>query len=181
MRSFPTRLANSVTRTVFLVPCLLVCLACVTPTPFPIENLEKGMTPEAVRVEFGEPELIETVPGGEKWSLWTYENEQQNWFNTAIFSTVLLPHCIILTAATMPFGAEHWCAGIVSYVEEGSVILLFEKEKLAGWTVRDPPVVPYHDLDLAGIMQQQRDQQWFRDQQWRDYEHHKKGHDHHHH
>ena len=42
MRSFPTRLVSSVSRSLLLAPCLLVGLACAT--PFPIESLEKGMT-----------------------------------------------------------------------------------------------------------------------------------------
>ena len=50
VRSFLTRLANSVTRTVLLIPCLLICLACAT--PFPIEDLEEGMTDETVRESF---------------------------------------------------------------------------------------------------------------------------------
>ncbi len=53
VRSFLTRLANSVTRTVLLIPCLLICLACAT--PFPLENLEKGMTMERATEAFGEP------------------------------------------------------------------------------------------------------------------------------
>ena len=51
IRLFLTRLANSVTRTVLLVPCLLTCLACATPRTFPFENLEEGMTTEMVREE----------------------------------------------------------------------------------------------------------------------------------
>ena len=59
MRSCLTRLVISVTRMVLVVPCLLICLACAT--PFPFEKLEEGMTTEAVRQEFGEPDSTATV------------------------------------------------------------------------------------------------------------------------
>ncbi len=69
MRSSLTRLVDSITRVVLLAPCLLICLACAT--PFPFEKLEKGMTTEAVRQEFGEPEAISTfrafIPTGPQW------------------------------------------------------------------------------------------------------------------
>ena len=69
VRSFPTRFPNSPTGFVLLIPCLLICLACAT--PFPFEKLEKGMTTEAVRQEFGEPEAISTfrafIPTGPQW------------------------------------------------------------------------------------------------------------------
>ena len=45
-------------RSFLLAPCLLVCLACAT--PFPVENLEKGMTAEAVRENFGASEAMGT-------------------------------------------------------------------------------------------------------------------------
>jgi hypothetical protein len=60
MRSFPTRLVSSATRTVLLIPCLLICLVCAT--PFPIENLEEGMTTETVRERFGAPEAMGPHP-----------------------------------------------------------------------------------------------------------------------
>jgi len=53
MRSFLTPLIGSVTRTVLLAPCLLICLACAT--PFPFDHLEKGMTQREVRALVGEP------------------------------------------------------------------------------------------------------------------------------
>ena len=58
MPFFLTRVSNSLVGVTFLVPCLLACLACTTPTPFPVDSLEEGMTPETVRVEFGEPESV---------------------------------------------------------------------------------------------------------------------------
>ena len=85
MRSFLTRLANFVTRTVLLVPCLLVCLACATPTPFPFEKLEEDMTAESVRAEIGEPEsIIEewhwgSEPTGRLVIRWHYTHEEGIW------------------------------------------------------------------------------------------------------
>lgn len=47
----------------------LLCVACAS--PFPLEDLEEGMTSETVRDSFGEPEARETGPQG-KTSCWTY-------------------------------------------------------------------------------------------------------------
>ena len=69
-------------------------------------------------------------------------DEQQAWFLTVMSSTFFLPHCAIITAATMPFGAEHWCSAFMPTVEEGRVVLYFEDERLARWEVIEPvPVV----------------------------------------
>ena len=73
VRSFLTRLVDSSARSILFAPCLLICLACAT--PFPIENLEEGMTTETVRENFGTPEAIETEPGGVE-SSWTYIHEE---------------------------------------------------------------------------------------------------------
>ena len=54
VRPFPTRFPNSLISVVLLVPWLLICLACAT--TFPLDDLKKGMTAEAARVKFGEPE-----------------------------------------------------------------------------------------------------------------------------
>ncbi len=171
MRSFPTRIANSLTRVVLLVPWLLICLACAT--PFPVENLEKGMTTETVRENFGAPEYIGTKRGSVV-TRWYYVDEEQAWFLTIMSSTAFLPHCLLLTAATMPFGAEHWCADFIPTVEEGEVVLHFEDERLARWEVIEPvPVVssgytyqdPFPSTTLFPT---------------RDIKHHKKGHKHHH-
>ncbi len=72
VRSFPTRFPNSLTRTVLLVPCLLICLACVT--PFPLENLEKGMTMERATEAFGEPSSTNTEELSEAVRLLQKEN-----------------------------------------------------------------------------------------------------------
>lgn len=140
MRSFPTRLANFVSQTVLLVPCLMICLACAT--PFPIENLEEGMTGETVREMFGAPEAVGTQVVGADSSWTTYVHEEQNWFHTVMAATLFLPHCIIFTAATAPFvGAEHWCDAVIPVVGKGKVRLRFEEEKLVGWDVINPPAV----------------------------------------
>lgn len=74
MQSFLTRLPNSPTRTVLLVPCLLVCLACVT--PFPLGNLEKGMTMEQATGAFGEPSSTNTEELSEVVQLLQRENDR---------------------------------------------------------------------------------------------------------
>ena len=51
-----TRLVDSATRAVLLIPCLLICLACAT--PFPFEKLEEGMTADGVRQTVGEPKSV---------------------------------------------------------------------------------------------------------------------------
>jgi hypothetical protein len=71
VRSFLTRFPNSRTGVVLLIPGLLFCLACATPLPF--ENLQEGMTAEAVRAGFGEPE-------SSRGSAWYYTHEEKDWF-----------------------------------------------------------------------------------------------------
>ena len=69
MRPFLTRFANSLVGVVPLILCLLICLACAT--PLPVETLEEGMTPSAVRQAVGEPRFI--APNG----VWIYTQEEQ--------------------------------------------------------------------------------------------------------
>ena len=71
-----TRLIDSAARAVLLIPCLLICLACAT--PFPLENLEEGMTTGTVWENFGEPEAI-SWPGRAE-SSWSYVHEERDWF-----------------------------------------------------------------------------------------------------
>ena len=169
MRSFQTRLVSSATAVVLLIPCLLIWLACAT--PFPIESLEKGMTAETVRMKFGEPEAIETKPRDVE-SSWTYVHEEQAWFPTVIFSSLVLPHCILFTAL-MPFYGGHPCFG--QYVEEKPVVLHFEAEKLVRWEVLAPvPVVSsgytYRDPFPSTMTFPSK----------HDIKHHQRGHKHHH-
>ena len=171
MRSFLTRLVSTVTRSLLLAPCLLICLACAT--PFPIESLEEGMSDGTVGESFGAPEAIKTKPGDVE-SSWTYPHEEQDWPLTVLSSTVFLPHCIILTAVTMPFGEEHWCSAVIPTVGEGTVVLHFEAEKLVRWEVIEPvPVVysgsTYHDPFPSTMTFSTKDSR-----------HHAKGHKHHH-
>ena len=70
MRPFLTRFANSLIGVVLLVLCLLICLVCAT--QLPVETLEEGMTPLAVRQAVGEPRFI--APNG----VWIYTHEEQN-------------------------------------------------------------------------------------------------------
>ena len=60
MRSFLPRFPHSLIGAVLLIPCLLICPACAT--PFPIENLERGMTAETVLEKLARLEVIEPVP-----------------------------------------------------------------------------------------------------------------------
>ena len=129
MRIFLTRLANSVTRTVLLVPCLLICLACAT--PFPVENLEEGMTPEAVLERFGEPRTMETNPVGLD-SYWTYANRELE-VGAVIIGWPLAPL----------FVAVSWLPNFEwddPYMSRSEVMLRFEGEKLARWEVSHPGV-----------------------------------------
>ena len=57
MRSFLTRLVSSVTRSLLLAACLLICLACAT--PFPLDSLEVDMTMVQATEAFGEPSSTE--------------------------------------------------------------------------------------------------------------------------
>ena len=164
-------------RSFLLVPCLLIGLGCAT--PFPLDSLEEGMTTEAVREKFGAPEAISSEPGGMD-SSWGYVNEEQNWFFTVISSTLFLPHCIFLTAATLPPGANGWCASALPTIEKGKVVLHFEEENLVRWETLPAPSVPTtdtyaYDSDLFET------HPWpFPDHSKKDTEHHRRGHDHHH-
>ena len=137
MRSFPTRLVDSVTRVALLTPCLLTCLACAT--PFAIENLEEGMTAETVRENFGAPRASEPGPSSSEAS-WTYVHETlAPWpltvgpmpLRVAVASIVqvLCVHVCLVASYDM-FG--DWR---MLFVEKEPVVLHFEEEKLAGWEV----------------------------------------------
>jgi hypothetical protein len=123
MQTLLTRFAISVTRTVLLVPCLLICLACAT--PFPIDDLEKGMTTDAVRADFGEPEAIHG-------SAWHYTHEEQNWGMTA-YCTLFAPFCALMSPISLL--AEGKTIFQLAGVDEWPVVLQFEGEKLVRWEV----------------------------------------------
>jgi hypothetical protein len=135
VRSFLTRLFGSVTQTVRLVPCLLVCLACAT--PFPIENLEEGMTTETVREKFGAPKAMEVAGGGGGISCWTYWHEEQYWKASLLFFHGLLA---IPINALRP--GVTWDA---SYLVRNSVFLRFEEDKLVSWRALDPVMEEYEN------------------------------------
>ena len=120
-------------RSFLLAPCLLICLACAT--PFPFESLEEGMTAEAVREKFGEPEAMDTEPEGVD-SSWTYLHEEQIWDETVLFYSIGIPHCIIFTA-WMPFVEGHPCYSWI--VERKPVVLQFSEGKLTSWEVLPDP------------------------------------------
>ncbi len=143
-------------RSFLLAPCLLICLACAT--PFPIENLEEGMTTETVRENFGAPEAIETKPEGVE-SDWTYVHEELDGF----FTSVLWPMAPLFVAASWLLNFE-WDD---PYMRTSDVILHFEDEKLARWEVIKP--VPAVSSGSNWLWQQQMD-----------WQHHQQGHTHHH-
>ena len=153
-----TRLPNSLTGVVLLVPCLLICLACVTVTPFPIEKLEVGMTAETVRENFGYPEVLHDSVGE---SSWTY------------------PH---VEAACEVWGVPQYdCRAqrTVLYFEEGELTRWVVLDAVSDKGCDDPGLrvvlnCDYHEwLDDE---QQRRDEQ----ERWKDRRHHEKGHNHHH-
>jgi hypothetical protein len=127
-RSFLTRLVDSVAQ-FFLVPSLLVCLACAT--PFPLDRLEEGMTTKTVRQEFGEP--VETHVDRRGREIWQYAHEEQEWFTTIALHTVFLPHCALGALIVYPIAGEPLCQPYDKY----AVILRFEDEKLMRWILMD--------------------------------------------
>jgi len=108
--------------------CLLLCLACAT--PFPIENLEEGMTMEAVRENFGEPKAEAADLWGDGKSCWTYWHEEQDWIATFLFpvSPLIIPATALLPGYTW----DAW------YFVRNSVFLDFEEEKLVRWEAIEP-------------------------------------------
>jgi hypothetical protein len=123
VRSFLTRLFDSVTRVVLLVPCLLACLACAT--SFPIENLEEGMTHETVRAEFGEPESIEAKPGLFGDSCWRYVHEEQSWLPTLLPLAWAVALVAVPLQAAMP--SKRWNE---MFVEWRPVLVYFKAGKI---------------------------------------------------
>jgi hypothetical protein len=111
---------------------MLICLACAT--PFPFENLEEGMTVEAVRENFGEPEAMEGNSGVTE-SCWSYVHEKQHWP-----ITLILPWMLPLTS---PLAALTGCPWNHFYVMRSMVLLDFEEEKLIRWEVVKPIMVEW--------------------------------------
>ena len=162
-------------RSFLLAPCLLFCLACAT-TPFPVENLEEGMTAETVRENFGEPVAINTVwnpprvnPLVKDWtydadSTWTYVDERREWVNSVFFFP-LLPFQIVLNAfgSRVHSGDDDFPRDSL-YVNRKPVVLYFEQEKLVRWEVIKPVPQP-------GVYWPEIDSDW---------DHHTMGHTHHH-
>ncbi len=182
MQSFPTRLFGSVARVALVTPCLLICLACAT--PFPIENLEPGMTAETVREQFGAPEAVETERGGVG-SSWTFVDEEFE-IGTAIIGWPLAP----LFMAVSLFGDWEWDD---PYMNTKDVVLHFRWESegptparysLVRWEVIRPVVSFGYAYSPAwqqqSMWQQQQQWRWQQPQTRKDVRHHKKGHKHHH-
>jgi hypothetical protein len=134
VRPFLTRLFDAITRTVFLVPCLQICLACAI--PFPIENLEVGMTTETVREKFGAPKAMEVAGGGGGISCWTYWHEEQDWIPTALF----IPSCLVVIPVHALLPGVTWDAW---YLVRNSVFLYFVADKLVSWEAIEPIMEEY--------------------------------------
>ena len=162
-------------RSFLLAPCLLICLACAT--PFPLDNLEEGMTYETVRENFGEPEAFGVDPpfDASAGTFWTYVHEEQDWFLT-FHPFVQLFSLVLRFIPPSPEVYDRWNFG---YVNGMPVVLHFEDEKLAHWEVIRPAPVVSSGYDALGALRQQQQQQrmW---QQMKDIKHHKEGHTHHH-
>jgi hypothetical protein len=126
-------------RSFLLAPCLLVCLACAT--PLPIENLEQGMTTEAVREDFGEPQAID---GDNIGSVWRYTHEEQNWVGTA-YCTLFAPGCALMSPFTL-LGEGETAFHLVG-VDERPLVLYFEANKLNSWVLLDAPTWVSTDQD----------------------------------
>jgi hypothetical protein len=124
MRIFLTLFPNSVTRTVLLVPCLLVCLACAT--PFPIEQLEPGITMSTVQEKFGPSAAAET-------DCLSYRHEKQDWFFTF---HPLVPLFIPITVA---FEGMTWSEAAHSiYIHDRMLLIDFEEGQLSGSEIIKP-------------------------------------------
>ena len=152
-------------RSFLLAPCLLICLACAT--SFPIESLEEGMTTEAVRENFGEPESIRTEPPYGVATLWTYAHEETEW-GMLVFPQSLLSIPICAAIPDMQWDCL--------YVSSRPLLLHFEAEHLVRWEVVKPvPVVS------SGIWDDDDDlfPEWDNNQV-KDTMHHAEGHRHHH-
>lgn len=138
---------------------LLLCTGCAT--PFPFERLEAGMTPEAVRDALGPPG--ET---SEPDASWTYHDEEQLWVTSVFFSTVFLPHSVVLTGigalanalTEPPEYVYDWM-----YVRRRPVVLHFEDERLARWETLEW-------IDSMPSGDYAPDSSWWQDQMWREHQ-----------
>ncbi|MCH7643396.1 MAG: hypothetical protein IH974_01050 [Myxococcales bacterium] len=160
-------------RSFLLAPCLLICLSCAKPIPFPIESLEEGMTAEAVRDNFGEPDSWTHSWGAE--SSWRYVHEEQNWIGT--FHPVMplvIPFIVFDSDLTWSEASRE------VYVKRKPVVLYFEAEKLVRWEVIEPdPVVDDYDPFWMWDDDDDLFPEWD-NSPVKDAMHHTKGHPHHH-
>ncbi len=116
-------------RSFLLAPCLLICLACAT--PFPLDSLEKGMTYETVRENFGEPEATGIEPPYGVATFWTYPPHEETGWGILIFPP---GHTASMGMESRTGGS--W--GDAYVIEKPLVVLHFEDEKLVRWEVVKP-------------------------------------------
>ncbi len=199
MRSFPTRLVSSVSRSLLPAPCLLLCLACLTPLTF--DEIEGAMTMAQATAAFGEPISTSTQELSEAVTLLQKENDRiyERLESVVGLSETLGPVSRKLEqSSTQTLGSleelvavlassgqgvrstwvySHkeygWMAGNI--IERWKVELLFEGNKLASWEMSPDPYPPatgtssYSDPFPSTSFHSSKDTR-----------HHRKGHDHHH-
>ena len=171
-------------RSLLLVPCLLVCVACAT--PFPIDSLEEGMATETVRESFGEPEAIEAEPEGVD-SSWTYLHEELE--PVPLTAGPMSLRVAVASVWGVPLSWGIALMDLMSdeltginwnhfYISRAPVVLQFEQGKLVRWEV-------FPDIRLSldtGSGYSEYDWTWMNQQQWWvDTAHHNAGHTLHHH
>jgi outer membrane protein assembly factor BamE (lipoprotein component of BamABCDE complex) len=156
-----------------LILGLASCLACVTPVP--VERLEEGMSADAVREAFGEPEAMGVEPEGDV-STWIYVDEELDVVLAILASPLWVTTPLALAMSLLP-GQEHqwddFYAGLRGVSPDSkNVLLFFEADHLARWDVveREQEYAysgPTHDW-LQQWRWQQQVQQWERQQrrQW---------------
>ena len=204
VRSFLTRLVDSVTRVVLLAPCLLICLACAT--PFPLENLEKGMTMEQATEAFGEPSSTNAEELNEAVQLLQRENDR---IYERLASAVDLSETRGPVARELEQSSTETLRSLERFVAEldeasgergvrstwvypheefswmpsdpwvlkKEVELLFEGNELVSWETRPAPFVP---TTGTYVYSAPFPSPMFPHHSQKDTRHHKKGHDHHH-
>lgn len=109
---------------VFPVPFLLICISCAT--PFPVAELEEGMTAEEARQAFGEPRNIRDD------NAWVYTDEDQNWM---MFNPFFIEFGLIAGSIFALLDDDDSVEWDEFFVSRQDVYLHFEEEKLARWQV----------------------------------------------
>jgi hypothetical protein len=156
VESLRSRSGRAPWRTIgLLIVVSLLSFGCRTPwsvEPLPVERLETGMPPEAVRTLLGEPARVDaprgptfptTWPGLSAGSeihptqAWHYEDEKVDRIGLGV-SGVAFPITLpihLFAVAVRADAADRDCM----WVEEREIALYFEDERLAEWVVKTRP------------------------------------------